>query len=335
MSEARIIVIEDDRDVSLMLRRHLERAGYSVRTAASVADGRELAREDGWDIAVLDRGLPDGDGLALCRELRASYPHGYILMLTGRDSEAATLEGFAGGADDYVGKPAQMDELLARIRAGVRIVRLQKALLDTNRKLEELSLTDPLTSLRNRRAFDEELSGSFELARRHDRPLSLAMIDVDHFKAINDVHGHPTGDAVLRAVAQILDGSTRQTDFVARVGGEEFAILLPETPLFEAMQFAEKIRSAIAASTIRTGEVAHDVTVSIGIACISHSQIASSVDFFTAADQALYRAKMNGRNRVELERRRERRAGGGASSSSSREKRGISGAVASQSTLAQ
>jgi two-component system, cell cycle response regulator len=308
MSEGRIIVIEDDRDVSLMLRRHLEKAGYAVRVAASVTAGRELAREEGWDIALLDRGLPDGDGLALCRELRSSYPHSYIIMLTGRDSEEATLEGFASGADDYVGKPAQMDELLARIRAGVRIVHLQKALLATNRRLEEQSLTDPLTSLRNRRAFDEELRGSFELARRYDRPLSLAVIDVDHFKPINDTHGHPAGDAVLRAVAQVLEGGTRQTDFVARIGGEEFAILLPETPLFEAMQFGEKIRAAIATATIRTGDVEHEVTVSIGIACTSHSQIPAAADLFNAADQALYRAKMNGRNRVELERRRERRS---------------------------
>ncbi|MEA2490585.1 MAG: hypothetical protein QOH21_2377 [Acidobacteriota bacterium] len=326
MSEGRIIVIEDDRDVSLMLRLYLERVGYTVRVAESVWAGRELAREDGWDIAVLDRGLPDGDGLALCRELRTSYPHGYILMLTGCDSEEATLEGFASGADDYVGKPAQMDELLARIRAGVRIVRLQKALMETNRRLEEQSLTDPLTSLRNRRAFDEEIRTAFELARRYERPLSLAVIDVDHFKPINDVHGHPAGDAVLRAVAQVLDGGTRQTDFVSRIGGEEFAILLPETPLFEAMQFAEKIRSAVATATIRTGEVAHDLTVSIGVACTSHSQIPTAADLFNAADQALYRAKLNGRNRVELERRRVHRTA--AQQNASREKRGLSAATA-------
>ena len=320
MSEARIIVIEDDRDVSLMLRKHLEKAGYGVRVAGSVAAGRELAREEGWDIALLDRGLPDGDGLGLCRELRSSHPHAYIIMLTGRDSEAATLEGFASGADDYVGKPAHMDELLARIRAGVRIVRLQKALLDTNRRLEEQTLTDPLTSLRNRRAFDEEMRTAFELARRHDRPLSLAVIDVDHFKPINDEHGHPAGDAVLRAVAQVLDSGTRQTDFVARIGGEEFAILLPETPLFEAMQFAEKIRSAVATATIRTGDVAHDLTVSVGVACTSHSQIPTGADLFHAADQALYRAKLNGRNRVELERRRVHRTG---AQQFARDKRGL------------
>jgi diguanylate cyclase (GGDEF)-like protein len=165
---------------------------------------------------------------------------------------------------------------------------------------------------------------SFEHARRYDRPFSLAIIDVDHFKSINDQHGHQAGDAVLRAVAQVLDGGTRQTDFVARIGGEEFAILLPETPLFEAMQFGEKIRSSISGSTIRTGEVEHHVTVSVGIACISHSQINSAAEFFTAADQALYRAKMNGRNRVELERRRARRS---ADSGVSRAERGMSGAA--------
>ncbi len=292
-----ILLVEDDANVSLMLSRQLGKRGYSVQTAATMAAARELMRSP-WDLVIFDRTLPDGDGLDLCRDLRAADPHAYIIMLTAVNTEEAKLEGFAGGADDYITKPAVIEELIARVRAGLRIVSLQKQLL-------ELSQTDALTSLRNRRAFDERFGTIFEHARRYERPLSLAVIDLDHFKLINDSAGHDTGDAVLRGVARILTANTRQTDFIARVGGEEFAILLPETPLFEALQFGEKVRSAMAAQPVE----GCDVRVSIGIANFPHSRVPGPAELFRAADQALYRAKMNGRNRVELERRRETRNG--------------------------
>lgn len=287
-----ILLVEDDENVAVMLSRQLQRAGYRVSTAGTVAGGRALISE-AWDLAILDRNLPDGDGVDLCREMRAAAPHAYLVMLTGNGSDQAKLEGFACGADDYVTKPAQIDELMARIRAGLRIVQLQKQLL-------ELSHTDPLTSLRNRRAFDERLGESFEHARRYDRPLSLAIVDVDHFKSINDRHGHDVGDAVLRSVAKTIGGRTRHADFAARVGGEEFAILLPETALFEALQFGEKLRASIAAELV----AGQHVTVSIGIANFPHSSVPGTAELFRAADQALLRAKANGRNRVEIERRR-------------------------------
>jgi two-component system, cell cycle response regulator len=298
---ANIILVEDDDNVSHLLSRQLQRAGYTTQHAPTIREARELFRDNPWDIAILDRGLPDGDGLDLCRELRASSPHGYILMVTGNTSDEAKLEGFEKGADDYVTKPFQTDELLARVRAGVRIVQLQKALLDTNRRLEELSLTDSLTHVANRRAFDDRLEDAFEHAKRYERPLSLVLVDIDHFKSINDTHGHDAGDRVLRRVADVLAENSRHTDFVARIGGEEFAVLLPEIALFEGMQFGEKLRCNIAIAPFSTGPV----TISIGIANMPHSRVISSAELFRAADQALYRAKANGRNRVEMERRRD------------------------------
>jgi two-component system cell cycle response regulator len=298
-----IILVEDDDNVSHLLKLQLQRAGYTVRHASTMAASRRLFHDGAWDLVILDRGLPDGDGVELCRELRECSPHGYIIMVTGNDSADAKLEGFQHGADDYVTKPFEVDELLARIRAGVRIVALQKALLDTNRRLEELSLTDSLTHIANRRAFDERLQLAFEHAKRYDRPLSMVMVDVDHFKSINDLHGHDAGDHVLRCVAHVMADSSRHSDFVARVGGEEFAVLLPETALFEAMQFGEKLRCNVAVAPCGAGSV----TVSVGVANMPHSRIASASDLVHAADQALYRAKANGRNRVEMERRRELR----------------------------
>jgi two-component system cell cycle response regulator len=298
-----IILVEDDASVSHLLSRQLQRAGYSVRHASTIREARDLFRAEVWDLAMLDRGLPDGDGLELCRELRASSPHGYIIMLTGNDSAESKLEGFQYGADDYVTKPFEVDELLARIRAGVRIVGLQKALLDTNRRLEELSLTDSLTRVANRRAFDQRLQLAFEHAKRYERPLSLVLIDVDHFKRINDQHGHDAGDHVLRCVADVMADGSRHSDFVARIGGEEFAVLLGETALFESMQFGEKLRCNVAVAPCGAGPV----TISVGVANMPHSCITSAAELFHAADQALYRAKANGRNRVEMERRRELR----------------------------
>lgn len=292
----KILLVEDDANVVLMLSRRLERAGYIVQSAGTVAAARGMGD---FDIALLDRNLPDGDGLSLCQELRGLRPHAYLIVLTGDHRSEAKLEGFERGADDYITKDVPFDELAARIRAGARIVSLQK-------RLQELSMTDGLTALRNRRAFDEQLPSTFEHARRYERPLSLAVIDVDRFKAINDRFGHDTGDAILRAVAQIIANGTRQSDYVARVGGEEFAVLLPETALFDGLQFAEKLRTSVAASTIRVGDTEHKVTISIGIANVPHSQVKDGEELYRAADQALYRAKANGRNRVEMERRRTR-----------------------------
>jgi two-component system, cell cycle response regulator len=295
-----IILVEDDANVSHLISRQLKRAGYAVRDAGTVSEARAMVGDCEWDLAVLDRNLPDGDGLDLCRELRTACPHGYIVMVTGQDSDEAKLAGFAHGADDYVTKPFVIDELLARIRAGARIVHLQKALMESNRQLEELSLTDSLTGIRNRRAFDERIEEAFEHARRYERPLSLVVLDVDLFKHINDTRGHDTGDAVLRGVAHLVASCSRATDFVARIGGEEFAVVLPETPLFEAMQFAEKIRARIATTPV----AGLDVTVSLGVANAMHSKVRNTAELFHAADQALYRAKANGRNRTEMERRK-------------------------------
>ena len=299
-----IVLIEDDPNLSVMLVRHLERQGWSVRAAGSLAGAREVFRTTDWDLALLDRRLPDGDGIELCAELRAGAPHGYILMLTGESSDEAKLEGFQRGADDYVTKPFQLDELMARIRAGLRIVELQKALIASNRQLENLSLTDGLTNLRNRRAFDDEIAMRFEEVRRYQRPLSVAVIDVDHFKSVNDDYGHETGDGVLRTLAGVIERATRATDFVARYGGEEFAVILPETQLEDAILVADKLRGAVVIAGL------HNTTISIGVAGVPHTEMTSAAELVHAADQALYRAKKNGRNRVEAERRKATRAEG-------------------------
>lgn len=283
---SRIVLVEDDPDVAVMLSHHLRRAGWAVSVAASLSEARVLLHQAPWDLLILDRKLPDGDGVELCREIRMDAAHGYILMLTGEGSEEAKLEGFSGGADDYVTKPFRIPELIARIRAGLRIVALQKRLLD-------LSTTDTLTGVGNRRAFDEALISRFEQARRYGTPFSLVLIDVDHFKKINDTRGHQEGDEVLRQVGALLRERTRRSDLVTRYGGEEFAVFLPHTPLFETLRFAEQIREAVAVGV-------HGVTISIGIASFPHCAYATPAEMLHAADRSLYRAKKAGRNRVDV-----------------------------------
>src|SRR5947199_2898344 len=191
------------------------------------------------------------DGVQLCQELKSNpeFKSRYVIMLTGEDDQEDKVRGLDLGADDYVTKPFQYPELLARIRAGKRIVDLQKELMETNKRLELLSITDGLTKLYNHRHFQDELARAFEESQRYQRPLSLAIVDLDFFKKINDTHGHAVGDEVLKAVSRIFQESIRSTDLAARYGGEEFPGRLPETESHAAPPIPPKIRSRARRST--------------------------------------------------------------------------------------
>ena len=247
------------------------------------------------------------DGLVLAEELKGNpeFRSRYIIMLTGETQQEDKIEGLELGADDYITKPFQYPELLARIRAGKRIVDLQKELMETNKRLELLSITDGLTKLHNHRYFQDELARAFEESQRYQRPLSLAMIDIDFFKKINDTYGHAVGDDVLKRAAQLYRTSVRSTDLVARYGGEEFAVMMPETALQDGITFAEKIRQLLESSPLETQAGPVTATVSIGVASVPHSRIHSAKELIVAADKALYRAKKAGRNQVQAEKRRD------------------------------
>jgi diguanylate cyclase (GGDEF)-like protein len=309
-----IAIVDDDAAIRRLVRLLLTRGGYETREYANGSEARTALHSEPWDLAILDRRLPEMDGLTLAEELKGTpeFRSRYIIMLTGEDDQEDKVEGLESGADDYITKPFQPRELLARIRAGERIVRLQKELLETNKRLELLSITDGLTKLNNHRYFQDELARAFEESQRYGRPLSLAMIDLDFFKKVNDTYGHAVGDDVLKCAAALFHDSARSTDLVARYGGEEFAVMMPETELADAALFAEKIRSLVAASPFDTQAGAIPATVSIGVASVPHSRILSPKELIVAADKALYRAKKNGRNQVQCEKRREMRAARGA-----------------------
>jgi len=296
----RVAIVDDDAAIRRLVRLLLKRSGYETAEYATGEEARRELESTGWDLAILDRRLPDMDGLELCQELKskAEFKSRYVIMLTGEDEQEDKVQGLDLGADDYITKPFQYQEFLARIRAAKRIVDLQQELMETNKRLERLSITDGLTNLYNHRYFQDELCRAFEESARYDRPLSLAMADIDFFKKVNDTHGHAIGDEVLRAVARMFHQSSRSTDLVARYGGEEFAMMMPETDVGAAYSFAEKVRALVDSTPIQTQNGPLHVTVSVGVATVPHPHIHAPKDLIICADNALYRAKNAGRNRV-------------------------------------
>jgi len=298
-----LLLAEDEATQRLLWEHQLRGAGYLVETAR---DGNEaLARvlTGQFQILVTDWEMPGLDGATLCRRVRDAHlpNYVYILLLTSHDSPHDIVTGLEAGADDYVKKPAHTAELMARLKTGSRIVRLERSLRVANEQVRKLSITDPLVASYNRRYLNEELVHEVERSWRYERTLSVVMADLDRFKSINDEYGHQTGDDVLRRFVELARAAIRQSDWIARYGGEEFVIVLPDTNVDGATAAAEKIRAACAATPFQTakGEVA--VTASFGVAMVQ-SQMPSAVEacenLLRAADAALYNSKREGRNRV-------------------------------------
>lgn len=302
----RILVVDDDATLRRLLERLLTATGYEVRTAGDGTHAVEAALAWHPEIVITDLMMPRRDGYALLRDLRASEAGRqlYLVVLTSIVDDARLAEAFALGADDYLTKPLQPKVLLARLSAGVRVVRLQQGLARRNlelaaalRRAEEAALTDTLTGLPNRRYAVEQLSRECAAAERGDRPLSVLMLDIDHFKRINDAHGHAVGDAVLVEIARRLNKTSRTSDVACRFGGEEFLIIAVDTPLADTTRLAERIRVAIAAHPVSAGNLSIPVTASIGVA--EKNMTCTDLDvLLKAADDALYRAKAEGRDRV-------------------------------------
>jgi len=298
---AKILVADDSELSRRLLEASLTKRGYEVLTAA---DGDQawsiLQRQASPSLAILDWMMPGLDGLELCRRLRqqAREPYVYVILLTAKDRKEDILDGLRAGADDYLKKPVDGDELEARLRAGKRIVDLQSELIAAREALRNRADHDALTGLWNRGAILEVLGRELARARRCGAPLAVALVDLDHFKAINDTHGHPAGDAVLREAASRMSSSVRPYDAVGRYGGEEFLIVLPGCDVPFGMAAAERLRNSLAKEGIQVGDRRLPVTCSIGIASSAGDPEPNAEALVTAADQALYRAKAEGRNRV-------------------------------------
>jgi two-component system chemotaxis response regulator CheY len=273
--------------------------GHEVAVTADGLGAWEALQLDHAPVLISDWVMPRMDGLELCRRVRerAGGPYTYVFLLTSKDRREERHEGLRAGADDFLTKPVDPDELAVRLGVAVRILAVHEALARQNALLAELATVDELTGVKNRRRFREDLELFFAVASRREIPLSLTLIDVDHFKSFNDAFGHPAGDGVLRTVGRLLRESTRGQDVVSRYGGEEFAVLLPSTGPADASAMAERLRSRIEAHEwpLRA------VTASLGVATTTPDTPDPGA-LIEAADRALYEAKRSGRNRVGVHR---------------------------------
>jgi diguanylate cyclase (GGDEF)-like protein len=305
----KILVVDDAKTQLDWLVGVLEREGYDVRTAITGEEAIKSVRLDPPDLVLLDMVLPGLGGLEVLRIVKALPDEHFIpVIITSQKTDTESkVKGLRIGADDYVSKPLEESEILARCNAMLRIKTLQDQLRAKERLLEEMSVTDSLTRLKNRRFFDERLSEEFRRAQRYSDPLSLIMVDLDHFKEINDQFGHPAGDTVLREAGDVIRASTREPDICARYGGEEFAVILPKTHLTGALAVAERIWKELGSKVYRLagsgGLVERKVTASLGVAAYPYVDITNAELLLKYSDAALYQAKDSGRNTICLYQR--------------------------------
>jgi two-component system, cell cycle response regulator len=304
---AKVLIVDRDPEFVEKVCRVVGEAGYPTVGAHSGTQALAKIRSEGCQIVILDRELPEIDGLVLCAAIRAARVlpgYVYIILRSSKDSEKDVLIGLQAGADEYVSKQTPVTQLIARLMTAQRILALEHSLRTTLEERTRWAMTDSLTGVRNRRGFDLELKRELKIARRYGGDLSLVVIDVDYFKAVNDQHGHAVGDEVLEAIARRLEGLLpRDTDWLARLGGEEFGVVLPQTRLRGAAKVAECIRAGVEARPIATQAGAIPVTVSLGVSGTQQlqHQEPSVEELLRRADACLYRSKRGGRNRVTVD----------------------------------
>ena len=300
-STVKVLVAEDEPVSRLRLQAFLSKWGYHVLVASDGAEALRMFERERPTLVVLDRMMPHLDGLDLCRTIRqmGAEPYVYVILLTAQDDTREIVEGFEAGADDYITKPFEVQELEARVRTGARIAELQEQLIAARERLRIEATHDSLTGLLNRAAFFEGFHKEIIRARRYRTPLALIMADIDHFKAINDRRGHPIGDAVLRETARRLRASMRASDVIGRYGGEEFVVAAPDCGMEDAIALAERFRTCICTLPIAVADDEVFVTMSLGVAATCDMDEADRL--VPVADEALYRAKHAGRNKVEVE----------------------------------
>lgn len=299
----RILLADDDRVGRRILERIFSARGYEVVVAADGAEAWDILQADGSPrLAVLDWSMPGLDGVDVCRRVRArtDLPYTYLLLLTSKDGAAELVEAMDAGADDFLSKPVRVDELVARVRAGQRVLDLQTALLDAQERLRVLATRDALTGEPNRATVLAALESELALALRDGSSVGVVLADIDRFKLVNDAHGHDAGDAVIRHTVARMRSALRPGDHLGRYGGEEILLVLPRCDERELRAAAERARLAVADAVVLHGGSAVSVTISLGAVWSGRRPGMTAGGLITEADRALYRAKNAGRNRVAL-----------------------------------
>lgn len=308
-----VLIVDDDRATLALLKKPLIDAGYKLLIAQNGLQALDILYECKPAIIICDWLMPKLNGIELCQavnSLKDDY-FIYFIMLTVQSKKHHLLEAFVAGVDDFLCKPFDTDELLARVGVGVKIgnlcnelneqvgkvYRLNGELNYLNTKLQKMAVTDSLTGLLNRSQGILKLSELWDTAKRYGHTFSCAMIDIDHFKHVNDVYGHLSGDDVLRQITVVISKSVRNVDFVYRVGGEEFLIIFPNSTAEEADVYAKRCRELVESKCFLSNKQQLSVTVSIGVSEYDNS-MTKPYDLLRAADRLLYSAKEQGRNRV-------------------------------------
>jgi putative two-component system response regulator len=310
-----LLLVDDDPGQLDFLRAMVEQGGHQVLTANDGEEALRVLEEHRPRLIIADWAMPRMDGLTMCRRIRAlnDFQYVYIVLMTVHAKKCGLVEAFDAGVDDFISKPVTELDLHASIRAGIRAVAMHDDLVrrsrgsdalnvqlcGLNNRLETMAITDDLTGLYNRRHAMMRLEEHWALAERYAHPLSIMVGDIDHFKQINDTYGHAAGDAILQQVAMILRQSTRTTDIVCRIGGEEFLVVCPSETACEAAVCAERCRAAVAGHAFRVGQNTIRVTISIGISA-KRPELKQCSHLLREADEALYNAKRSGRNAISI-----------------------------------
>lgn len=299
----KVLVADDDAVTLRTLEVSLRRWGHEVIVAQDGLEAAQILEQpDAPKLLLLDWKMPGRSGVDLCRDIRGrkSETYTYILMLTAMQRKTDLVEALEGGADDFIRKPFDPQELRTRLLTGERILTLLDQLVAAKEAIREMSLHDGLTGLWNRRGILDILDRELNRARRQGSPLGLVMVDLDHFKAVNDTHGHLVGDDALRATGRTIQGSIRPYDFAGRYGGEEMLVVLPGCDEADAVNHAERLRVALTRISLPTSQGDLRISASLGVTVADHGASHDSIRLVAAADAALYRAKHLGRNRVEF-----------------------------------
>jgi diguanylate cyclase (GGDEF)-like protein len=298
------ILVADDSAISRRLVKHsLSGERYEVLFAKDGREALDLFAEHRPAVVITDWSMPDIGGLELCRRIRQDFQDSpsHLILLTSNADKEQVVEGLAAGADDYLTKPFHSGELVARVEVGRRIVELHREIRTKNQLLEAMALTDSLTGLPNRRAVEVWASRQLSAAARHGFHFWAVMADLDFFKKINDTYGHDAGDTVLKTFAEILKTHTRQSDLCARLGGEEFLVMMTHSNKEGVVIAVERIRKQFENSQFSFGSSTTTATASFGVARFRASKVPDWNALVACADTALYAAKSKGRNRVEFE----------------------------------
>jgi diguanylate cyclase (GGDEF)-like protein len=294
-----VLIVSSNMEQVAPLQAALEKADGDVVAVSKPSEAYTLLVDEGVDVALLDASIPADELSPLVDALRSDQLHIPVVIFSDFVALEDRLAAFEAGANDFFALPMSAQELSARVRCHVLAHQKVVALEARVRQLHELSLTDGLTKVANYRSFEDRLGDEFRRALRYDEPLALLLIDIDHFKAINDQHGHQVGDLVLVDFAKCVRAAVRETDFVARYGGEEFAVLLPKTQLAGALTVADRVYKGV--HQLRTGPKGSlRVTASFGLSSFPDRLVTSGEKLLRTADEALYRSKRQGRDQISI-----------------------------------